>query len=260
MFKKTAADFDEGGAKGLLLNHLFVSPEGQVIFDASDFNSPLLESEKMISNEPIVGQAFLDRFAPQFTSIWGLEICPSFSKFKFNSDNPDAEFDFQIDTNNLVTSDFVYNSEVDDNDHNLPYDFDDEQRYIPEEDKVDFRESFRMNPAMSEAHEDDVNEMFAYFDNNMSRRWAGPDFWKTRSIKDSSKPIGTAASARKKAKPLEVDFSEVIDEKELFAKSKNGNMLSKATLKQRDEHLLPVDMQFNSKTFTSLFLKPSLKV
>ena len=36
MFKKTSADFDEGGARGLLLNHLSVDVEGRIIFDAGD--------------------------------------------------------------------------------------------------------------------------------------------------------------------------------------------------------------------------------
>lgn len=36
LFKKTSADFDEGGAKGLLLNHLSLDGEGRIIFDASD--------------------------------------------------------------------------------------------------------------------------------------------------------------------------------------------------------------------------------
>ena len=36
LFKKTSADFDEGGAHGLLLNHLSISREIKIIFDASD--------------------------------------------------------------------------------------------------------------------------------------------------------------------------------------------------------------------------------
>ena len=36
LFKKTSADFDEGGAKGLLLNHLSLDGEGQIVFDAGD--------------------------------------------------------------------------------------------------------------------------------------------------------------------------------------------------------------------------------
>lgn len=36
LFKKVAADFDEGGAKGLLLNHLAIDASGRIVFDSSD--------------------------------------------------------------------------------------------------------------------------------------------------------------------------------------------------------------------------------
>lgn len=36
MFKKASADFDEGGAKGLLLNHLSIDSKGRIVFDSSD--------------------------------------------------------------------------------------------------------------------------------------------------------------------------------------------------------------------------------
>lgn len=36
MFKKASADFDEGGAKGLLLNHLAIDAHGRIVFDSSD--------------------------------------------------------------------------------------------------------------------------------------------------------------------------------------------------------------------------------
>jgi condensin complex subunit 2 len=36
LFKKTSADFDEGGAMGLLMNHLGVDGRGRVVFDAGD--------------------------------------------------------------------------------------------------------------------------------------------------------------------------------------------------------------------------------
>ncbi len=36
LFKKAAADFDEGGAKGLLLNHLAIDSSGRIVFDSSD--------------------------------------------------------------------------------------------------------------------------------------------------------------------------------------------------------------------------------
>jgi len=36
LFKKASADFDEGGAKGLLLNHLAIDTKGRIVFDSSD--------------------------------------------------------------------------------------------------------------------------------------------------------------------------------------------------------------------------------
>ncbi|KNG49277.1 tpr repeat protein oca3 protein [Stemphylium lycopersici] len=36
LFKKASADFDEGGAKGLLLNHLAIDGQGRIVFDSSD--------------------------------------------------------------------------------------------------------------------------------------------------------------------------------------------------------------------------------
>ncbi|KAJ5088225.1 Condensin complex subunit 2 [Penicillium angulare] len=36
LFKKASADFDEGGAKGLLLNHLAIDGLGRIVFDSSD--------------------------------------------------------------------------------------------------------------------------------------------------------------------------------------------------------------------------------
>lgn len=36
LFKKTCADFDEGGAQGLLLNHLSIDTDCKIIFDAGD--------------------------------------------------------------------------------------------------------------------------------------------------------------------------------------------------------------------------------
>lgn len=36
LFKKASADFDEGGAKGLLLNHLCIDGNGRIVFDSSD--------------------------------------------------------------------------------------------------------------------------------------------------------------------------------------------------------------------------------
>ena len=57
LFKKTCADFDEGGAQGLLMNHLSlgVGSDGglRVVFDASDSMGKVDEEEEAVAEEPI---------------------------------------------------------------------------------------------------------------------------------------------------------------------------------------------------------------
>ena len=49
LFKKTCADFDEGGAKGLLMNNLKLDQEGLLLFDASEAK---LDLHQVVSSDP----------------------------------------------------------------------------------------------------------------------------------------------------------------------------------------------------------------
>lgn len=51
LFKKTSADFDEGGAKGLLLNHLSLDGEGRIVFDAGDTVLEEIEEKEEVSHD-----------------------------------------------------------------------------------------------------------------------------------------------------------------------------------------------------------------
>jgi condensin complex subunit 2 len=53
LFKKTSADFDEGGARGLLLNHLNLDQYCKIIFDASDATVEC-EVEDMNDEQPVL--------------------------------------------------------------------------------------------------------------------------------------------------------------------------------------------------------------
>ena len=53
LFKKTSADFDEGGARGLLLNHLSVHESGKIIFDSSDTHADFAISSESRSLESV---------------------------------------------------------------------------------------------------------------------------------------------------------------------------------------------------------------
>ncbi|KAK0389579.1 hypothetical protein NLU13_3154 [Sarocladium strictum] len=51
LFKKASADFDEGGAKGLLLNHLMIDSEGRIVFDSSDDAADAAAKDKKDEDE-----------------------------------------------------------------------------------------------------------------------------------------------------------------------------------------------------------------
>ncbi|KAG0208641.1 hypothetical protein BGX28_000449 [Mortierella sp. GBA30] len=120
LFKKTSADFDEGGARGLLLNHLNVDAEGKIIFDAGDARdegdddddenedeeeeeSPesleQSEKEKKSKRKNEVEAAMIDiqrlrsRFLPALNQIFEKDICPSLKDFQLTGTS-DMDFSF----------------------------------------------------------------------------------------------------------------------------------------------------------------------
>ncbi|EMD38910.1 hypothetical protein CERSUDRAFT_133533, partial [Gelatoporia subvermispora B] len=91
LFRKTCADFDEGGAQGLLLNHLSLGsgPEGslRVIFDASDSMGKGDDEEPL--EEPVdeVDLSYLrQQFLPDVVEIDDRAISHSLENFSFLKD------------------------------------------------------------------------------------------------------------------------------------------------------------------------------
>ena len=61
LFKKTSADFDEGGAQGLLMNHLGVDGKGRVVFDAGDATNGEEDDELAEADQEMVDLSRLRR-------------------------------------------------------------------------------------------------------------------------------------------------------------------------------------------------------
>ncbi|KAF9330868.1 hypothetical protein BG006_006220 [Podila minutissima] len=124
LFKKTCADFDEGGARGLLLNHLSVDVEGKIIFDAGDARDEgddgdddedeeddgqedeeaaksnqddERQGEKPAKKRTDVEAAMIDiqrlrsKFLPSLNEIFQKDICPSLKDFQLTGT---SEMDF----------------------------------------------------------------------------------------------------------------------------------------------------------------------
>ncbi|KAI0102932.1 condensin complex subunit 2/barren [Nemania sp. FL0031] len=121
LFKKASADFDEGGAKGLLLNHLMIDGQGRIVFDSSDDANDKsadgikprrredvtaeeeeeLEEEDTITDQPAVVEEEEDveidisalglKFFPDLNRLDEQDICPSLKTFDLG--NPSGSLD-----------------------------------------------------------------------------------------------------------------------------------------------------------------------
>jgi condensin complex subunit 2 len=124
LFKKASADFDEGGAKGLLLNHLMIDAHGRIVFDSSDDAGDAAsknkrrpgeedgegdeededeEDEEGSSSKPVdVGdepvpvdiQALGSRFFPDLDQIDDLHVCPSLRNFELGDPSGSLDIPF----------------------------------------------------------------------------------------------------------------------------------------------------------------------
>lgn len=121
LFKKASADFDEGGAKGLLLNHLAIDGHGRIVFDSSDDAGDataedtarresggaevqgIEEDEKADSEQETVNKSQdqeidIDslglRFFPDLARLDEQDICPSLKNFDLGDPNGSLDIPF----------------------------------------------------------------------------------------------------------------------------------------------------------------------
>lgn len=129
LFKKASADFDEGGAKGLLLNHLMIDSTGRVVFDSSDDSvdpsktkkrkrtdhedgvdedldeddeDEVEDSEVMPTQEPSEEDEDIEidlttlgaRFFPDLSRLDELDVCPSLKTFDLGDPSGSLDIPF----------------------------------------------------------------------------------------------------------------------------------------------------------------------
>ncbi|KAI5303864.1 hypothetical protein KEM56_007112 [Ascosphaera pollenicola] len=109
LFKKASADFDEGGAKGLLLNNLSIDTEGRIVFDSSDdaLDKTNQDSEDVDEQDKEAQLAkpnyetvdvdissLAKKFFPDLESLSEQTICPSLKDFDLGDPNGSLDIPF----------------------------------------------------------------------------------------------------------------------------------------------------------------------
>lgn len=107
LFKKASADFDEGGAKGLLLNHLAIDTKGRIVFDSSDDKEDATAEEATATSAPedtadqvreedieIDISALASKYFPDLSRLDEQDICPSMKTFDLGDVNGSMDLPF----------------------------------------------------------------------------------------------------------------------------------------------------------------------
>jgi condensin complex subunit 2 len=262
LFQKTAADFDQGGATGLLLSILDISEQGSLIFGASSTLDQLPTPTEEICDL----SGLQARFGARFGNINDQVICPTFQKFMFNSNDVIEEFNMNFENRN----DFFYEP-ADISSIDTAENHDDRMEHMDESmgmdmdshvfDPQDFHEESTESQMVQEnimkmIHGTTINQnKYLYFDNIKGSQWVGPEHWKSRILNTT-----TTTKTRIKKTKVPIDFNSEVDPASIFQKTKTTLLLPKATLESKQLNLLGVDKQFNSKRFTQMFLKPEYNV
>ena len=121
--------------------------------------------------------------------------------------------------------------------------------------------SLNHNQHKSEPGHEDV---LSYFDQALHKNWAGPEHWRIRKIKDSTKPA-TANKIRKEKEPFEKNFLSLLDTslaETIYTPASSNSAISmpKKDWKSKTRNLLPDDKHFNSEQLLRLFLKPKARM
>ena len=351
LFKKASADFDEGGAKGLLLNHLAIDAQGRIVFDSSDDagdataegdrtrrksdGNPDEALEGDLPPEEAAEQTIMEdeeaaeidisslgvRFFPDLVQLDDQDICPSLKNFDLGDPAGSLDIPFLKAPDDWRQEKEKENAENRgigdksgiylDDDNAAGFDDDDgvlggfdlpvdtgfgeggeawarDAAIEPQlrvhnggftEGVIDGTEDpagmavdgfdpglgqygVSLNHNRTEAGHEDI---LSYFDNALRSNWAGPEHWRIRKIKDSTKAATPAPVKRKEKEPFEIDFASPLDpalaEMIYTPASSNASIsLPKSQWKSKTRNLLPDDKHFNSRQLLRLFLKPKAQM
>eukprot|EP01116_Phalansterium_solitarium_P021721 TRINITY_DN6884_c0_g2_i9.p1 TRINITY_DN6884_c0_g2~~TRINITY_DN6884_c0_g2_i9.p1 ORF type:complete len:775 (+),score=240.75 TRINITY_DN6884_c0_g2_i9:22-2325(+) len=262
LFKKTSASFVEGGARGLLLNHLSVYNNCEIIFDSADLVDSATE-EASVEQERLCDVSDLQAKLLSIVDDLGpLEICPTFANFRFARPvleggrviEHDSD-DLDVDPMMAVNLDEPHPDDDDDDaggggfdfeaNGDMPMDVDStamqqEQNLIDEigddnADQVGGRNQtpLRRGRVSEGGGEPDGAGLEFDFVDLKSRNWAGPEHWKYNkpaAAKDEPGVDGVEGAAaakgrgKKKKEPFYFDFSAPsdVDFEKAFAKPARG--------------------------------------
>ncbi|TYH63864.1 hypothetical protein ES332_D07G225300v1 [Gossypium tomentosum] len=274
VYHQTSAQFDEGGAKGLLLNNLGVYAGCRVLFDSFEVPGKEIPS----SNQHDISETIDLSFAGEYLERMVLnmqtkaEISPTLHNIvnQLYEENRRPLENFSCSQRSTELADAINNeSEFDgvafesfDNDG---FDHDDQPSIVDEE----FN---REEPTFTNDRFEKVDDyLFLNLGFTLKQNaWAGPDHWKYRKTEGSENTadeenmeVSTTKKAKnkKQAEP-DIDFTKALDNEmpDIFAPPQNLKSLLLPSNRAPCNTKLPEDCHYQPEDLVKLFLIPDMIV
>lgn len=213
LFKKALSEFDEGGAKSLLLNTLSIDDTGRVVFDATSKSTGRGSSSATDQVRENVGENDLNSLVPSLQGFLyndkeeldAYTICPSIGQLQVVLDDVNKAKSVLGDVNKKYSQESQNELEIKKNEDVLDGDGDDDG------DNVDFDNLGFEDGEYSDKFEENDNQslrsmsapfiatrerpaqtgpatlldvdLMAYFDENIRTNWRGPENWRVAHLK-----------------------------------------------------------------------------
>lgn len=295
LYHQTSAQFDEGGAKGLLLNTLSVYNDCRIVFDSWDVPGKSMKSTLAQNTDlSMVDISFVKEsiehtmteiraatdISPTLKGILMLLDDPYRAAAEADSAKQNADMEFDSCVDNQETGDDAgpecFGDDVTHENFN-----DDQAGAYPDSDSWGFiapemhdHEEILCDGAAEDAVDDDMSSeqtvdflVLGLGLPSKSNAWAGPEHWKFRRSKDvqqSSDASSDMLSGEKKIKKakrkaFQVDFvnSPEIDST-AFALPKNQRSLLLPQNNSPNTTILPEDCHYQPEELVRLFVLPSV--
>ncbi|GAU17138.1 hypothetical protein TSUD_106370 [Trifolium subterraneum] len=293
LYRQTSAKFDEGGAKGLLMNNLGVYGRCRVLFDSLDVPGTYVASQNEHDISDVIDLSFARDCVEQMVLNMHIKdaISPTLgvivnqfnensrrpSDFQFHGQKSAEEFDAAIDCEVGAESE-----EDHENFPSWPYEHDN-QTFVAELGSNDVDPKFSSYPQEKEpfpSKDPDMDEIFGNVDEYLfaslgfrskKNAWAGPAHWQYRKAKGSESEVHCSSedgSSLKTRRPrttrqIEVDlnFTNFLGKTlpDIFAPPKNHKSLLLPENRPVCVTKLPEDYHYEPEDLVKLFLLPNVK-
>ncbi|KAG8387046.1 hypothetical protein BUALT_Bualt03G0212300 [Buddleja alternifolia] len=288
LYHQTSAQFDEGGAKGLLLNNLGVYANCRVLFDSNEVpgkcSSPMSQSEGIETIDLSFASECIERMVSDVHNK--SEISPSLraivNQFDKDDQRPSELYSCDRSSSEQVNESLDGNADLDsdtfDNCGTWGFDHDDKASVV-DEGSYDQDTSFPIQQEVSDLADEQFNvhdrvedDRFEEVDGYLflslgfstkQNAWAGPNHWKYQKVKDPEIPADENGSpkpkkARNKKSVSDIEFSNAVDTdiSDIFAPPKNPKSLLLPANRAPSNTKLPEDCHYQPENLVKLFLLP----